>query len=210
MSEGVPCAVQENLAIYPCCVCSVQSLICVQLCESMDCSMPGLSSITNSWSLLKLTSIESVMPPNHLILCRPLLLPPSIFPSIRVFSSESVLCITWPKDWSFSFNKFPSPSPRLKVGIKLGEKRFLEEGSVPEGCDLVKQRWGFPGGSVVKNPPTQEMQETQVQSPVGWEDSPGVGNGNPLQCPCLENPMDRGPWQSIVHGVAKSWRPLSN
>ena len=57
----------------------------------MDCSMPGLPSITNSWSLLKLMSIELVMPSNHLILCHPLLLLPSIFPSIRVFSNESVL-----------------------------------------------------------------------------------------------------------------------
>ena len=61
-------------------------------------------SITNSWSLLKLMSIESVMPSNHLILCHPLLLLPSIFPSIRVFSNESVLCIRWPKYWSFSFS----------------------------------------------------------------------------------------------------------
>ena len=60
--------------------------------------------ITNSWSLLKLMSIESVMPPNHLTLCHPRLLPPSIFPSIRVFSNESVLCIRWPKNWSLSFS----------------------------------------------------------------------------------------------------------
>ena len=65
-------------------------------------------SITNSWSLLKLMSIESVMPSNHLIQCLPLLLPPSIFPSIRVFSSESVLCISWPKYWSFSCSISPS------------------------------------------------------------------------------------------------------
>ena len=67
-------------------------------------------SITNFWSLLKLMSIESVMPSSHLILCRPLLLPPSIFPSIWVFSSESVLHIKWPKYWSFScsFNFSPS------------------------------------------------------------------------------------------------------
>ena len=65
-------------------------------------------SITNSWSLLKLLSIDSVMPFNHLILCRPLPLPPSIFPSIRVFSSESVLCIRWPKYWSFRFSISPS------------------------------------------------------------------------------------------------------
>ena len=65
-------------------------------------------SITNSWSSLKLGSIESVMPSNHLILCHLLLLPPSIFPSIRVFSNESVLHIRWPKHWSFSFSISPS------------------------------------------------------------------------------------------------------
>ena len=65
-------------------------------------------SFTNSWSLLKLMSIESVMPSNHLILCRPLLLQPSTFPSIRVFSNESVLCIRWPKNWGFSFSISPS------------------------------------------------------------------------------------------------------
>ena len=64
-------------------------------------------SITNSQSLPRLMSIESVMPSNHLILCQPLLLPPSIFLSIRVFSNESALCIRWPKYWSFSFNISP-------------------------------------------------------------------------------------------------------
>ena len=78
------------------------------LCDPMDCSMPGFLSITNSWSLLKLMSIESVMPSNHLILCHPLLLLPSIFPSIRVFFNESVLHIRWPKYWSFSFSISPS------------------------------------------------------------------------------------------------------
>ena len=65
-------------------------------------------SITNSWSLLKLMSIVLVMPSNHLILCHSLLLPPSIFPSIRVFSKESVLCIRWPKYWNFSLSISPS------------------------------------------------------------------------------------------------------
>ena len=65
-------------------------------------------SITNSWSLLKLMSIESVMPSNHLVLCCPLLLLPSIFPSIRIFPNESVLCIRWSKYWSFSFSISPS------------------------------------------------------------------------------------------------------
>src|SRR5574341_1330526 len=70
----------------------------------MDCNMPGFLGIANSQSLLKLMSIESVLPSNHLILCRPLLLLPSIFPSSRVFSNESLLRIRWPKYWSFSFS----------------------------------------------------------------------------------------------------------
>ena len=74
----------------------------------MDCNTPGLLSITNSQSLLKPLSIESVMPSNHLIFCHPLLFLPSIFPSIRVFSDESALHIRWPKYWSFSFNISPS------------------------------------------------------------------------------------------------------
>ena len=78
------------------------------LCDAMDCSSQASLSIANSRSLLKLMSIESVMPSNHLILCRPLRLPPSIFPSIRVSSNESALHIRWPKYWSFSFNISPS------------------------------------------------------------------------------------------------------
>ena len=69
---------------------------------------PWTAAHQASWSLLKLMSPESVMPSNHLILCHPLLFPLSIFPSIRVFSNESVLCIRWPKYWSFSFNISPS------------------------------------------------------------------------------------------------------
>ena len=88
---------------------SVQSLICVWLfATSWTTAHQASLSITNSQSLLKLISIELVMPSNHLILCHPLLLPPSIFPSIRVFSNESVLCIRWPKYWSFSFSISPS------------------------------------------------------------------------------------------------------
>ena len=68
----------------------------------------GQASLSITWSLLKLTSIESAMPSNHLLLCHPLLLLPSVFPIIRVFSNESVLCIRWPKYWSFSFHISPS------------------------------------------------------------------------------------------------------
>ena len=90
-------------------VSSIQSLSCVQLFATPWTAAHQASlSIINSQSLLKLMSIESVEPSNHLILCHPLLLLSSIFPSIRVFSDESVLHITWPKYWSFSFSISPS------------------------------------------------------------------------------------------------------
>ena len=92
--------------MYTYCCSVAQS--CQTLCNSMDCSMPGLPTITIPQSLLKLMSIESGMPSNDLILCCPLLFLSSNFPSIRVFSNESVLRIRWPKDWSFSFKDSPS------------------------------------------------------------------------------------------------------
>ena len=91
------------------CFSSVQSLSRVWLFATPWIAACQASlSITNSWSSLKLMSIESVMPSNHLILCRPLLLLPSVFPSIRVFSNESAFYIRWPKYWSFSFSISPS------------------------------------------------------------------------------------------------------
>ena len=88
---------------------SVQSLSCVRLFVTPWIAARQASlSITNSWSSLKLTSIESVMSSSHLILCRPLLLLPPIPPSITVFSNESTLHMRWPKYWSFSFNIIPS------------------------------------------------------------------------------------------------------
>ena len=90
-------------------ISSVQSLSHVQLFMTPWTAAHQASlSIANSWSLPKLMSTESVMPSNHLILCCPLLLLPSIFPCIRVFSNELALCIRWPKYWSFSFNISPS------------------------------------------------------------------------------------------------------
>ena len=102
------CIVDNNHS--NCIICSsVQSLNCVRLFATPWTAAHQASlSITNSWSLLKLMSVASVMPSNHLNLYRPLLLPPSIFPSIRVFSNESVLHIRWPKYWSFSFSISPS------------------------------------------------------------------------------------------------------
>ena len=82
-------------------------------------------SITNSWSLLKLMSILSVMPSNHLILCHPLLLPPSVFPSIRVFSNESVLYIRWQKYWSFNFSISPSNEYSELISFRMYWLNFL-------------------------------------------------------------------------------------
>ena len=97
----------RNYIQYP--IRSVQSLSCVQLCATpWTAAHPASLSITNSQSLLKHMSIESVMPSSHLILCRPLLLLPPIPPSIRVFPNESSLRMRWPEYWSFSFSISPS------------------------------------------------------------------------------------------------------
>ena len=94
-------------------ICSlVQSLSHVWLSNPVDCSMPGFPVLHH------LPELVSVMPSNHLILCHHLLLLPSVFPNIRIFSSESVLCIRWPKDWSFSFSF--SPSNEYPELISLG------------------------------------------------------------------------------------------
>ena len=85
----------------------------------MDCSMPGFPIHHQLPEITLLMSIESVMPGNHLILCRPLLLPPSIFPSIRVFSNESVLRIRWPKYWSFSFSISPSNEYSGLISLRI-------------------------------------------------------------------------------------------
>ena len=99
---------------------SVQSLSHVWLFATpwIAAHQPSLS-ITNSWSLLKLMSIESVMPSYHLILCRPLLLLLSIYPSIRVFSNESVLHMRWPKYWSFNFNISPSNEYSVLISFRM-------------------------------------------------------------------------------------------
>ena len=92
----------------------------------MDFVNHGFLSITNSQSLLRLMSIKLVMPSNHLILCYPLFFPPSTLPSIRVFSSESVLCIRWPKYWSFSFNISPSNEHSGQISFRMNWLDLLE------------------------------------------------------------------------------------
>ena len=96
------------------------------LCDPMNRSMPTSLSITSSQSLLKLTSIESVMPSNHLILCCPLLLLPLIFPNVRVFSNESALRMRWPKYWSFSLNISPSNEHPGLISFRMDLLDLLE------------------------------------------------------------------------------------
>ena len=99
---------------------SVQLLSCVRLFATPWTAAHQASlSITHSQSLFKHMSIELVMLSNHVILCRPLLLLPSIFPSIRVFSDKSVLCITWPEYWSFSFNISPSSKYSGRISFRI-------------------------------------------------------------------------------------------
>ena len=108
--------------------CSLIQL-CPSLCDRMDWSTPGFPVLHYIFSLLKLMSIESMMPSNHLFLCCPLLLLPWIFPSIRVFSNESALHIRWPKDWSFSFRM--SPFKEYSRLTSFGIDRF----------DLLAAQW---------------------------------------------------------------------
>ena len=108
-------------------ISSVQSLSRVRLVATpWTAACQASLFITNSQSLLKRMSIVSVMPSNHLILCRPLLLPPSIFPSFRVFSNESVLHISWPKYWSFSFSISPSNEHPGLVAFRMDWLDLLE------------------------------------------------------------------------------------
>ena len=98
---------------------------CPTLCNTKNCSTPGSLSFTISWSLLRLMSVESVMLFNHLILCRPLLLLPSVFPSIRVFSHESALPIRWPKYWRLSFSISPSNEYTELISSRIDWFDFL-------------------------------------------------------------------------------------
>ena len=121
---------------------SVQSLSHVQLFSTPWTATGQASlSITNSQSLLKLMSIESVMTSNHLILCR-LLLPPSIFPSIRVFSNESVLHIRWPKYWSFGFSISPSNEYSGLISLRMD---WLDLFTVQEFYNKTAQKHQFFG-----------------------------------------------------------------
>ena len=152
-------------------------------------------SITNSRSLLKLMSIELVMPSNHLILCCPLLLPPSIFPSIRVFSNESVLCIRWSMYWSFSFSISPFSDYSGLISFRMDWLALL----VVQGTlkSLLQNRdrlptpvfMDFPGGSDDKES-AYNLGDLDLIPGLGR--SLGGRHGDPFQFAYLENPMGRG------------------
>ena len=146
-------------------------------------------SITNSQSLLKLMSIESVMPSNHLILCHPLFLPPSILPSIKVFSNESVLCIRWPKYWSFSFSIRASNEYSGLISFRMN---WLDLTAVQGTLKSLLQNHGS------KN---QLVSAGDVSLILGLER--GRRKWQPIPVFLLENPMDRGDWQAIVHGISR-------
>ena len=102
------------------------------ICDPWTAACQASLSINNSWSLLKLMSIKSVMSSNHLILYHPLLLLPSIFPSIRIFSNEPVFCIRWPKYWSFSFNISPSNEHSELISFRMDWKDLLAVQGTPK------------------------------------------------------------------------------
>ena len=116
--------------MYLCC-CSVTQL-CLTLCYPMDCNTPGFPVLHHLPDFAQTQSIESMMPSNHLVLCRPLLLLPSIFPSIRVFPNELALHIMWPKYWSFSFSISPSNEYSGLAGFILQSKGFSKSSPTPQ------------------------------------------------------------------------------
>ena len=147
---------------------SVQLLSHVRLfVTSWTAARQASLSITNSWSLLKLMSIESVMPSNHLIFCHPLLLWPSIFPSIRVFSKESALRIRWPKYWSFSFDISPSNERSGGAQWPLQNSACPRWDSGPHTCSLPHSSQSCP----------------LSLPPAGWQTHAyGAKGGNQVLC----------------------------
>ena len=165
----------------------VQLLSCVWLFAALWTAACQTSrSFTISWNLLKLMSIELVMPSNHFVLCHPLLLLPSIFPSIRVFSNESALCISWPKYWGFSFSISPSS----------------------EYSGLISFRASL-AAQLVRNPPA--MWEIWFRS-LGWEDPLEKGKAThssilAWRIPWGHKELDTTEWLSI-HSFRIDWFDL--
>ena len=179
-------------------------------------------SITNSQSLLKFMSTESVMPSNHLILRCPLLFLPSIFPSISIFSIESALRFRWPEYWSFTFSISPSNEYSGLISIRtdwfyLLAVRGTLKSLLQHHSSKASILWPSPCFMVQLSHPSMSTGKTMALTRQTFVDKImsllfnmlfrlviGEGNGNPLQCSFLENPRDWGAWWAVVSGVAQS------
>ena len=136
-----------GLLLFSCC-CSVAKS-CLTVCNPLDSAHQASLSFTISWSLLKLMSIESVMPSDYLILCRLLLLLASIFPSIKVFSNELALYTRWPKYWSFSFGISPSNEHSRLISFRIGWFDLLAvQGTLKVFCNTTIQKHQFFGAQL--------------------------------------------------------------
>ena len=142
-------------------------------------------------------SIKSMMPSNDLFLCHPLLLLPPIPPSIRVFSNESALRIKRPKYWSFSINISPSNEHLGLISFRMD---WLDLLAVQGTLKSLLQHHSSKASVLL----CSSFFTVQVSHPYMTTGNIGEGNGNPLQCSCLENPRDRGAWWASVYGVAQS------
>ena len=164
------------------------------------------------------------MPSSHLILCRPLLLLPPIPPSVRVFSNESTLHMRWPKYWSSSFSIIPSKEIPGLISFRmdwldiLAVQRTLKsllqyhssKASILRRSAFFRRRQWHPT-PVLLSEKSHGQRSLVGCSPWGHEESDTTErNGTPLQYSCLENPMGRGAWQAVVHGVSKSQTRLSD
>ena len=171
---------------------------------------PSLS-ITKSWSLLRFVSTESVMPSNHLILGDPLVLLPSIFASIGVFSNELALHFRWPKYCSLSFSISPSTEYSGFISFAMywfGLLAVQESSPAPQFKGISSSVLSLLWTSLVAQMVDSTCSAADMGSIPGLGRSPGEGNGKPLQYSCLKNSMDRGAWRAAVHGVEKSWTRL--
>ena len=171
-------------------ICSAQLLSCVRLFViPWTAAHQASLSITNSRGLPKLMSIELVMPSKHLILCHPLLLLPSIFPSIRVFSNESALCIRWPKYWSFSFNISPSYGHPGLISFRMdwldllavqGTLKSLlqhhsSKASIPSNQPLPQMRFFFFSLFKTKEGPSCPLEQSITKKSIPCQDPPKIG-----------------------------------
>ena len=194
-------------------ISSVQLLSLVQFVATpWTSACQAFLFITNYQSLPKLMSVELVMPSSHLILYRPLLLLLLIFPSIKVFSNESALCIRWPKYWSFTFNISPSNEHSGLISFRMdwldllaeqGTLKSLLQHHTSEASILCHSAFFI----VQLSHPYMTTGKTIALTRLTFVDKVmsllfnmmsrlviGEGNGTPLQYSCLENPMDRGTW----------------